>query len=186
VKALAKYRRNPLRLAVRLSPIVQERANVVKADEVTLGCYPRDDVSWAKDGRVREGSATILVRQADGTLKPSGEVVLGNLGVLHPDVEVGGEFVIELRARFDSETFHRQVTFVASGDEASDVFVSAVGPGAHAEPKAGLLRRRRYSGFEFGVMVTGATTEQGTRIRDVLGPLIEHGPTDGVGASASA
>jgi len=104
----------------------------------------------------------------------------------HPDVQVGLEFVIELRARFDSETFHRQVTFVASGDEASDVFISAVGPGGHAEPKAGLLRRRRYSGFEFGVMVSGATTEQGTRIRDVLGPLIEHRPTNGVGAAASA
>ncbi|MEV8041428.1 MULTISPECIES: hypothetical protein [unclassified Arthrobacter] len=164
----------------------QERAHVVKADEVTVGCYPRDDVSWAKDGRVREGSATILVRQADGTLEPSGEVVLGELRILHPDVKVGGEFVIELRARFDSETFHRRVTFVASGDEARDVFISAVGPGGHAEPKAGPFKRRRYSGFEFGVMVMGATTEKGTRIGDVLGPLIEHGPNDGVGAAASA
>lgn len=101
-------------------------------------------------------------------------------------MKVGEEFVVELRARFDTETFHRRVTFVASGDEASDVFISAVGPGAHAEQKAALLRRRRYSGFEFGVMVMGATTEQGTRIGDVLGPLIEHGPTDGVGAAASA
>ena len=80
----------------------------MKVDEVTLGCYPRDDVSWVKDGKVREGRATILVRQADGTLKPAGEVTLGDLGVLHPDVEVGGEFVIELRARFESEIFDRR------------------------------------------------------------------------------
>ena len=144
---------------------------VVKADEVTLGCYPSDDVSWVKDGKVREGRATISVRQADGTLKSAGEVAFGDLGVLHLDVEAGGEFVIELRARFESEIFDRRVTFIASGDENSDVFVSAVGPGAHAEPKAGLFRRTRYSGFEFGVLVMGATTEQGTRISSTLGPL---------------
>jgi hypothetical protein len=159
---------------------------VVVADQVTVGCYPRDDVSWAKDGKVREGSATILTRQPDGTLKPAGEITMGNLSVLHPDVEVGGEFVIELRARFESEIFERRVTFVASGDETRDVFVSAVGPGGHAEPKAGLLRRARYSGFEFGVLVMGATTEQGTRLSATSGPLIEHGPGDGVAAAPAA
>jgi hypothetical protein len=158
----------------------------VVADQVTVGCYPRDDVLWVKDGQVREGSATILTRQPDGTLKPAGEITLGNLSVLHPDVEVGGEFVIELRARFESEVFNRRVTFVASGDETRDVFVSAVGPGAHAEPKAGLLRRTRYSGFEFGVLVMAATTEQGTRMSDRSGPLVEHGPGDGVAAAPAA
>ena len=159
---------------------------VVVADEVTVGCYPRDDVSWVKDGKVREGSATILTRQADGTLKPAGEITLGNLSVLHPDVEVGGEFVIELRARFESEIFDRRVTFIASGDETRNVFVSAVGPGAHAEPKAGLFKRTRYSGFEFGVLVMAATTEQGTRISDTSGPLVEHGPGDGVATAPAA
>lgn len=157
----------------------------MKACEVTFGCYPRDDVSWVKDGKVREGRATILVRQADGTLKPAGEVTLGDLGVLHPDVEVGGEFIVELYARFESEIFDRRVTFIASGDENSDVFVSAVGPGAHAEPKAGLFRRTRYSGFEFGVLVMAATTEQGTRISGASGPLVEHGPGDGVVAASA-
>ncbi|WP_461190063.1 hypothetical protein [Arthrobacter sp. Z4-13] len=151
----------------------------MKAAEVTLGCYPRDDVSWMKDGKVREGHARIWVRQADGTLKVAGEVSMGGLGVLHPDVEVGGKFVIELRARFESEIFERRVAFTASGDE-NDVFVSAVGPGAHAEPKVGLLKRTRYSGFEFGVLVMAATTEQGTRISGTSGPLVEHGPGDGV------
>ena len=157
----------------------------MKVGEVTLGCYPRDDVSWVKDGKVREGSATILVRQTDGTLKPAGEVALGDLGVLHPDLEVGGEFVVELRARFDSEIFERRVTFIASGDENSDVFVSAIGPGAQAEPKAGLFKRTRYSGFEFGVLVMAATTEQGTRISGEPGPLIDHGPSDGVAAASA-
>ncbi|ASD21741.1 hypothetical protein B7495_06220 [Cryobacterium sp. LW097] len=101
-------------------------------------------------------------------------------------MEVGGEFVIELRARFESEIFDRRVTFVASGDETRDIFVSAVGPGAHAEPKAGLLRRTRYSGFEFGVLVGAATTEQGTRISDRSGPLVEHGPGDGVAVAPAA
>ncbi|MFC9771579.1 MULTISPECIES: hypothetical protein [unclassified Pseudarthrobacter] len=156
----------------------------MKAGEVTLGCYPRDDVSWVKDGKVREGRATILVRQADGTLKHAGEVSLGDLRILRPDVEVGGEFVVELRARFESEIFDRRVTFTASGDESSDVFVSAVGPGARAEPKAGLFKRTRYSGFEFGVLVMAATTEQGTRVSRTSGPLVEHGPDDGVAAGA--
>ena len=153
-------------------------------DEVTLGCYPRDDVPWAKDGKVREGHAKVLVRQADGTLKTAGEVALGDLSVLHPDVEVGGEFVVELRARFESEIFERRVTFIASGDEASDVFVSAIGPGAHAEPKAGLFKRTRYSGFEFGVLVMAATTEQGTRM-NTSGPLVKHGPGDDVAAASA-
>lgn len=154
----------------------------MKVSEVTLGCYPRDDVSWVKDGKVREGLATILVRQADGTLKSAGEVTLGDLGVLRPDVEEGGEFIVELRARFESQIFDRRVTFIASGDESNDVFVSAVGPGAHAEPKAGLFKRTRYSGFEFGVLVMAATTEQGTRVSRTSGPLVEHGPGDGVAA----
>jgi hypothetical protein len=77
------------------------------------------------------------------------------------------------------------VTFIASGDENSDVFVSAVGPGAHAEPKAGLFKRTRYSGFEFGVLVMAATTEQGTRISGTSGPLVEHGPGDGVAAASA-
>lgn len=144
----------------------------MKVAEVTLGCYPRDDVSWVKDGKVREGRATILVRQADGTLRSAGEVTLGDLGVLRPDVEVGGEFIVELRARFESEIFDRRVTFIASGDESNDVFVSAVGPGAHAEPKAGLFKRMRYSGFEFGVLVMAATTEQGTRVSRTSGPVM--------------
>jgi hypothetical protein len=66
-------------------------------------------------------------------------IALGDLGVLKPAVEVGGELVIELRARFGSAAFNRRVSFIASGDESNDVFVSAVGPGAHAEPKTGLL-----------------------------------------------
>ncbi|WP_045731285.1 hypothetical protein [Pseudarthrobacter chlorophenolicus] len=155
-------------------------------DKVTLGSYPRDDVSWVKDGKIREGRAVISVRQADGTLKPSGEVNLGNFSVLRPDVEVGDELVIELRARFDSAIFERRVTFIASGDESNDVFVSAVGPGAHAEPKAGVFRRTRYSGFEFGVLVMGATTEQGTRVSSTSGPLVDHGPGDGVAAPSSS
>lgn len=154
----------------------------MKADKVTLGCYPRDDVSWVKDGRIREGSATVSVRQADGSLKPAGEVTLGDLGVLKPDVEVGGELVIDLRARFGSAVFNRRVSFIASGDESNDVFVSAVGPGAHAEPKTGLFKRTRYSGFEFGVLVMAATTEQGTRVSSTSGPLVDHGPGDGVAA----
>lgn len=156
----------------------------MQVGEVTLGSYPRDDVSWVKDGKVREGRAEILIRQADGTLKPAGEVTLGDLGALHPDVEIGGEFVVELRARFESEIFERRVTFIASGDEENDVFVSAIGPGAHAEPKAGLFRRTRYSGFEFGVLVMAATTEQGTRMNGTSGPLVEHGPGDGVAPSS--
>ena len=153
--------------------------------EVTLGSYPRDDVPWAKDGKIREGRATVLVRQSDGTLKPAGEVSLGDGSVLHPDVEVGGEFVIELLARFESEIFERRVTFIASGDEANDVFVSAVGPGAQAEPKAGRFKRIRYSGFEFGVLAMAATTEQGTRLSGSSGPLIKHGPGDGVAAASA-
>lgn len=149
-----------------------------------MGCYPRDDVSWAKDGRIREGSATVLVRQPDGSLKPAGEITLGDLRVLHPDVEVGGEIIVELRARFDSEIFHRRVTFTASGDEGGDVFVSAVGPGAHAEPKAGMFRRTRYSGFEFGVQVMAATTGQGSRVGRTSGPLVDHEPGDGVPAAS--
>ena len=151
--------------------------------EVTLGCYPRDDLAWAKDGKVREGHATVLVRQPDGTLKTAGKVALGDLSVLHLEVEVGGEFVVELRARFESEIFERRVTFIASGDEASDNFVSAVGPGAYAEPKAGLFKRIRYSGFEFGVQVLAATTEQGTPLNGT-GPLVKHGPGDGVAAAS--
>ena len=158
---------------------------VVNKAEVTLGSYPRDDVAWAKDGRVREGRAAVLVRQPDGTLKPAGEVSLGDGRVMHPDVEVGGEFVVELRARFDSEIYERRVTFIASGDEDKDVFVSAIGPGAHAEPKAGLFKRTRYSGFEFGVLVMAATAEQGTRLSGTSGPLIKHGPGDGVAAPSA-
>ncbi|MCQ2002198.1 hypothetical protein [Arthrobacter zhaoxinii] len=154
----------------------------MNVDEVTLGSYPRDDVAWAKDGKVREGRATILVRQSDGTLKPAGEVALGDGSVLHPDVEVGGEFIVELRARFESQIFERRVTFIASGDEASDIFVSAIGPGGHAEPKAGLFKRARYSGFEFGVLVMAAMTEQGTRLTGTSDPLVKHGPGDGVAA----
>lgn len=157
----------------------------MNTDEVTLACYPRDDVAWVKDGKVREGRAAILVRQADGTLKPAGEVSLDDLGVLHPDVEVGGEFVVELRARFESEIFERRVTFIASGDESSDLFVSAIGPGAQPEPKAGLFKRTRYSGFEFGVLVMAATTEEGTRISGTYGPLVKHGPGDGVAAASA-
>ncbi|WP_314212585.1 hypothetical protein [Pseudarthrobacter equi] len=157
----------------------------MKVAEVTLGCYPRDDVSWVNDGKVREGLATMLVRQADGTLTSAGEVTLGDLGVLRPDVEVGDEFIVELRARFDSQIFDRRVTFIASGDESNDVFVSAVGPGAHAEPKAGLFKRMRYSGFEFGVLVMAATTKQGTRVSRTSGPLVEHGPGDGVAATTT-
>jgi hypothetical protein len=109
-------------------------------------------------------------------------IALGDLGVLKPAVEVGGELVIELRARFESAVFNRRVSFIASGDESSDVFVSAVGPGAHAEPKTGLFKRTRYSGFEFGVLVMAATTEQGTRVSSTSGPLVDHGPGDGVAA----
>ena len=153
--------------------------------EVTLGSYPRDDVAWMKDGKVREGRATILVRQPDGTLKTAGEVSLGDGSVMHPDVEVGGEFVVELRARFEAEIFERRVTFVATGDEDNDVFVSAIGPGGYAEPERGRFRRTRYSGFEFGVLVMAATTEQGTRLNKMSGPLIKHDPGDGVAAASA-
>ena len=153
--------------------------------EVTLGSYPRDDVAWAKDGKVREGRATILVRQPDGMLKPAGEVFLGDGSVIHPDVEVGREFVVELHARFETEIFERQVTFVATGDEANDVFVSAIGPGGYAEPKRGRFNRTRYSGFEFGVLVMAAITEQGTRLNKMSGPLVKHGPGDGVAAASA-
>lgn len=78
--------------------------------------------------------------------------------MLHPEVQVGAEFIIELHARFESEVFERRVTFIATGDEANDVFVSAIGQGAHAEQRAGLFKRLRYSGFEFGVVVLGAAT----------------------------
>lgn len=78
--------------------------------------------------------------------------------MLHSEVQVGAEFIIELHARFESEVFERRVTFIATGDEANDVFVSAIGQGAHAEQRAGLFKRLRYSGFEFGVVVPGAAT----------------------------
>lgn len=158
----------------------------MKADEVTIGSYPRDDVfySWVQDGRVRAGTATISVRAADGSLKQVGELILGHLDVLHPDVDVGAELVVNLHGRFDGQVYERQVTFVATGDEVRDVYISAVGPGARAEPKTGrLFKKTRYSGFEFGVLAMAVTTEQGTRVTGRSGPLIEHDPVDGIGLS---
>lgn len=154
----------------------------MKADEVTLGCYPRDDVyySWVKDGKAREGSIAISIRQPNGELEPAGEIAFGDWDVLHPEVEPGGEFLVEIRAKFDDQTYERRVSFIASGDESADVFVSAVGPGAHAEPGTGLFKKTRYSGFEFGVLVMAATTEQGTRVRGRSAPLVEHDASDGV------
>lgn len=150
---------------------------------VTIGAYPRDDVSCVKDDKVREGRATILVRQTDGTLRPVDEVTMNDLWVLHPDVKIGEEFYIDLHARFESRVYDRRVAFTATDNE-HQVFVSAIGLGAQAEPKAGRFRRRRYSGFEFGMLVMGATTEQGSPVL-VGGPLVEHGPGDGVGAAPS-
>lgn len=158
----------------------------MKVDEVTIGSYPRDDVfySWVQDGRVRSGTATIYVRTTDGSLKQVGELVLGRLDVLHPDVEVGAELVVDLRGQFDGQVYERQVTFVATGDEVRDVYISAVGPGARAEPKTGrLFKKTRYSGFEFGVLAMAVTTEQGTRATGSSSPLIEHDPRDGIGLS---
>jgi hypothetical protein len=158
----------------------------LKVDEVTIGSYPRDDVfySWVKDGRARAGTATICVRTADGSLKQVGELVLGSLDVLHPAVEVGAEIVVDLHGLFDGQVYERQVTFVATGDEVHDVCISAVGPGARAEPKTGrLFKKTHYSGFEFGVLAMAVTTEQGTRVMGRSGPLIEHDPGDGVGLS---
>ncbi|WP_315913863.1 hypothetical protein [Arthrobacter sp. lap29] len=140
-----------------------------------------------KDGRVRAGTAKISVRIADGSLKRVGELVLGSLEVLHPAVEVGAEIIIDLHGQFDGLVFERQVTFFATGDEGHDVYISAVGPGARAEPKTGrLFSKTRYSGFEFGVLAMAVTTQQGTRVTSRSGPLIEHDPGDGVARADSA
>jgi hypothetical protein len=155
----------------------------MKADEVTIGSYPRDDVfySWVKDGLVRKGTATISVRSGDGSLKQAGELVLGNLGVLHPAVEVGAEIVVDLHGQFDGQLYKRQVTFIATGDEVQDVYISAVGPGARAEPKTGrLFKKTHYSGFEFGVLAMAVTTEQGTCVTGRSAPIFKHDPGDGV------
>jgi hypothetical protein len=155
----------------------------MKVDEVTIGSYPRDDVfySWVKDGLVRAGTATISVRTVDGSLKQVGELVLGGLGVLHPAVEVGAEIVVDLHGQFDGQVYERQVTFVATGDEDHDVYISAVGPGARAEPKTGrLFKKTHYSGFEFGVLAMAVTTDQGTRVTGRSAPLFKHDPGDGV------
>ncbi len=157
---------------------------MAKWAEVTIGSYPRDDVfySWVQDGRVRAGTATVYVRAADGSLEQIGELVLGSLEVLAPDVEVGAEIVVDLHGQFDGQAYERRVTFVATGDERHDAYISAVGPGAHAEPRAGrLFKKTHYSGFEFGVLALAATTEQGTRVTGRPGPLIEHDPEDGIG-----
>ncbi len=151
--------------------------------EVTFGCYPRDDVfrSWAKDGLRREGTATISRLRADGTHEKLHEIALGDVEVFHPEGENGDTFVVDLHARFDSQIFHRQVAFVATSNE-KEVYVSAVGPGAVREKGKGLFAKTRYSGFVFGVLVMGATTQQGTRVQGPFGALIEHGPDDGVRA----
>ncbi|HWU20608.1 MAG TPA: hypothetical protein VN088_03725, partial [Nocardioides sp.] len=60
-----------------------------------------------------------------------------------------------------------------------DVYVSAIGPGATAEKGKGIFGRTRYAGFEFGVLVMGASTEEGTRCSGPQ-PLKPHGPGDGV------
>lgn len=151
--------------------------------EITMGSYPRADVVrfWVKDGRVREGTATVSVREADGSLRRVGEFTMVDLGVVQPTVEVGAEIVVNLRGRFDDRAYEREVTFTATGDE-DDVYVSAIGPGARAEPPTGrLFKRTHYSGFEFGVLAMAATTEQGTRVPPRSGALFPHGPGDGVG-----
>lgn len=153
--------------------------------ELAVGVYPRDDVwtAWVEDGRVREGTATFFVRRDGGRLEQVGELSLGDLDVLHPALPVGGELVVDLRAHYDGRVFRRQVTFVATGAEDDD-YVSAIGPGAAAETIKGRFRTRtRYAGFEFGVLVMGATTQQGTRATG-HGALIPHGPGDGVGPQA--
>lgn len=158
----------------------------MKVGELTIGSYPRDDVfnSWVKDGRVRAGTAKVSVRAADGSLTRVGELVLGSLDVLHPAVEVGDEIIVDLRGQFDGQVYERQVTFIATGDEDHDVYISAVGPGARAEPKTGrLFKKTHYSGFEFGVLAMAVTTEQGTRVTGRSAPLIEHDPGDGVAPS---
>lgn len=153
--------------------------------EVTFGCYPRDDVffSWAKDESVREGTATISRVRDDGTHEKVHEITLGDLQVFHPDGVNGDMFVVDIRGVFGGQLFERQVTFTATSNE-NDVYVSAVGPGAVAHPgdgKGWFRKKTRYSGFEFGVLVMGATTGAGTRVVGRSGPLVQHAPTDGVG-----
>jgi len=153
----------------------------VLLSEVTFGCYPRDDVfySWVKDGQVREGTATVSIVRDDGTREKLEEISLSQIPIFHPEGSNGDRFVVDIDARFGSEVFHREVTFVATSNE-SDVYVSAVGPGAVPVRGKGLFKKTRYSGFVFGVLVMGATTEQGTQVSGRTGALIEHGPADGV------
>lgn len=143
-----------------------------------MGSYPRGDVNsaWAKDGRPRRGAAVISIR-GDGGVERVGEVVLGP-GKDDPvalDVETGTKILIDIRGQFGLEHFHRQVTFVLTGDQ-NALYVAAVGPGAKVERRNGLLRRRVYSGFEFGVLVMGASTQEGIRVPGPFDGLVDNGP----------
>jgi hypothetical protein len=86
---------------------------------------------------------------------------------------------VDLVAEYDGRAYRRRVTVTATGDE-GDVYVSAIGPGAVEEKGSGLFARTRYSGFEFGALIMGATTEEGTRVGKRIG-IVEHGPGDGIG-----
>ncbi len=148
---------------------------------MTFGCYPRDDVfySWVKDGLLREGTATISILRDDGTQEKLTEIRLGQIPGFHPEGSNGDRFAVDIDARFDSQVFHRRVTFAATSDE-SDVYLAAVGPGAVPVTGKGLFKKTRYSGFVFGVLVMGATTQDGTRVVGRIGALIVHGPDDGM------
>jgi hypothetical protein len=147
---------------------------------INVASYPRDDVRWVKDGKERSGVATVLRREDDGELTQVGEVELGDFhGVLSIPAPPGQQFLVRLHGEYDGRVYEREVVFTATEDE-DDVYVSAVGPGAHPEKGSGMFAKTRYSGFEFGVLVIMATTDQGSDAYGA-GSLVDHGPGDGIG-----
>lgn len=123
----------------------------MKPETLLIGVYPRDDVTWPKDGHTRRGlieviadeTGDIVARQQMGEFFPP----------LSPDLLVDDHFVVRVTATDRTQEYAEDFRFVVTGDE-SDVDHYTVGPGIQVE--RGRWGRKSVTGFEFGATVMGA------------------------------
>jgi len=137
------------------------------SDSVVVGTYPRDDVSWAKDGFPREGTVWVEGDGSgaimDGTYSPQNPpTTTGTMTMTGPDVTqvdqpIGSHFTVRVQGAYNGQTFSGTASFRTTDNE-NDVTPCVVGPGATELPhKFG--HAHRYTGYSFGVLVMGAVLE---------------------------
>jgi hypothetical protein len=122
----------------------------MKPETLLIGVYPRDDVKWPKDGRVRRGLIEVVTDDGDVVASQQmGEF----FPPLSPDLDVDQTFLVRVTASDGGDAYAQEFSFVVTGDE-DDVDHYTVGPGIKVE--RGSWGRKNVTGFEFGATVMGA------------------------------